>query len=894
MVRRIYKYSIYTVFLLLWGLVCQCSRPVGDMLPEFIMVDVIAPPVYSISGYVKGLLGQNLRLGNNNDSVIISASDSDPLTNDNFTFPENLRTLERYSISILDHPGIPTQLCELTENTASGVVVNSDIKNIEVICQDAYRVDGLISGGDGLLGSGLTLTINSSDSISLLSGDTGFVFDTPVSTLLYGTSGSTVNISAQPVNPWQDCYFGTPGVFSTSTGTNITVDTTLSTPLTCTLKYFNVYANITGLVYDGLVVNINGANYTYTAGTVTTDIIPMASGDLYGISITSQPPGQNCAIFGGGNGVTTVVEGSNVVASISCSVNTYNAGSSISGLSGSGLQLEIQGTLNSGGPFTKSVLVNPGASQYVIAADLNYGDTIATVSITAQPAGPDQYCSFADGSITYSYTGGSIAGSVTLQSVECSTNRISGAIAGYTSPSEGLEIRYTDVDTSTFYTLVINPGDSYSFGTVMGHSYTLSVISNPYNKAYDCYFDSNNSANVTGTISSSLTTENISCNALPAAGAPSLAYTPFYNVVTMSPGASGDIVCYRTDGGLSGCALTAGGSEYSPGGFCAQGSSLYTTPVAVVSTTTFNAVSCATSASIDGSDTTSFTATIYGTVVTPTFNPAGGIYETGQSVTIATPTPGATIHFTIDGTDPTLSSSNYTAPISITTNGSQKTIKAFAVASGYISSGINASTYTIAPYPTGLTVGLPSGTTLPITWNSVSGATGYRLYRSLLPQNSGGTPIYAGTGTSFSDSGLSYSTTYYYYIIAEYSGGIISNASSYVPGGTLDASGMPAVVYGSVTPPGPEPPPPGTLTPNYWVGTKASWVAGGYTYVIFDPNYQNISEFAVSAYDSAGTLVNTWLYPGRYITSVTVNGTSIDVVRQAGTTTILWADIYPP
>jgi ABC-type uncharacterized transport system auxiliary subunit len=44
------------------------------------------------------------------------------------------------------------------------------------------------------------------------------------------------------------------------------------------------------------------------------------------------------------------------------------------------------------------------------------------------------------------------------------------------------------------------------------------------------------------------------------------------------------------------------------------------------------------------------------TVAAPTFSPPGGTYTIGQNVTIQTPTLGATILYTTDGTEPTSSS----------------------------------------------------------------------------------------------------------------------------------------------------------------------------------------------------------------------------------------------
>ena len=47
------------------------------------------------------------------------------------------------------------------------------------------------------------------------------------------------------------------------------------------------------------------------------------------------------------------------------------------------------------------------------------------------------------------------------------------------------------------------------------------------------------------------------------------------------------------------------------------------------------------------------------TVATPVFNPLPGVYDLARSVAITSPTPGTTIYFTTDNTEPTTSSSNY-------------------------------------------------------------------------------------------------------------------------------------------------------------------------------------------------------------------------------------------
>lgn len=80
------------------------------------------------------------------------------------------------------------------------------------------------------------------------------------------------------------------------------------------------------------------------------------------------------------------------------------------------------------------------------------------------------------------------------------------------------------------------------------------------------------------------------------------------------------------------------------------------------------------------------------TCATPTFTPAGGITFYGsQDVELASTTSGAAIHYTLDGSDPTSSSSTYSAPINLT---STTTIKAIAVKNGMEDSEIASATYT--------------------------------------------------------------------------------------------------------------------------------------------------------------------------------------------------------
>ena len=90
----------------------------------------------------------------------------------------------------------------------------------------------------------------------------------------------------------------------------------------------------------------------------------------------------------------------------------------------------------------------------------------------------------------------------------------------------------------------------------------------------------------------------------------------------------------------------------------------------------------------------SFTVNALDAVATPTFDPAAKEYKEAQNVTISCATEGATIYYTTDVTDPTTSSTLYTAPITVSTD---TTIKAIAVKDGMKNSDVATAAYTITP-----------------------------------------------------------------------------------------------------------------------------------------------------------------------------------------------------
>jgi len=134
-------------------------------------------------------------------------------------------------------------------------------------------------------------------------------------------------------------------------------------------------------------------------------------------------------------------------------------------------------------------------------------------------------------------------------------------------------------------------------------------------------------------------------------------------------------------------------------------SSKYATPLPVSTNQTIKAIAIAPNYSQSAVGSAAYIINLP-TAATPTFAPPGGSYTTPQTVTLADTTSGAGIYYTTNGTAPTTASTKYAAPFTVN---STETIKAIAVASNYIQSGVGAATYTITLPPTAKPSFSPAG-----------------------------------------------------------------------------------------------------------------------------------------------------------------------------------------
>ena len=143
-------------------------------------------------------------------------------------------------------------------------------------------------------------------------------------------------------------------------------------------------------------------------------------------------------------------------------------------------------------------------------------------------------------------------------------------------------------------------------------------------------------------------------------------------------------------------------------------STLYSNPIPLPlnSTTTIKAKGYKTDWT--PSATASATYIITGTVADPIMNPAGGNYNTPQSVTITCATAGAQIRYTTNGTEPTANSMLYSTPLAISTT---TTLNAKAFKTDWIPSATNTQIYTIILGTVGTPTFNPAAGTYQIAQN---------------------------------------------------------------------------------------------------------------------------------------------------------------------------------
>ena len=147
--------------------------------------------------------------------------------------------------------------------------------------------------------------------------------------------------------------------------------------------------SVTGLEGSGLVLQNNGSDdLTITGNGAFTFDAPLTPGNSYNVTVATNPtnPAQTCSVINGSGQVPTE-DVTDVTVSCGEAADPVTIGGSVTGLEGSGLVLQNNGSdnlpIDGDGPFTFATSLTPG---------ITYDVTVAT-----NPTNPAQICSVING-----------------------------------------------------------------------------------------------------------------------------------------------------------------------------------------------------------------------------------------------------------------------------------------------------------------------------------------------------------------------------------------------------------------------------------------------------------------------------------------------------------------
>jgi sugar lactone lactonase YvrE len=240
---------------------------------------------------------------------------------------------------------------------------------------------------------------------------------------------------------------------------------------------------------------MGGDNLTVPADGKFVFAIPINNGNLYNVTVLTQPSGEVCSVSSGSG----IISGNTVAnVAIFCSTNKYTVGGTVTGLTGSVTLQNNSGDtlpLNSNGTYTFTTQVAFG-SPY-------------TVTVSSQPGG-NQTCSVANGASTMGAT------NVTNVNISCATSTyvVGGTVSGFNTNS-GIVGNKLVLQNNGGNDLNITTNGTFNFSTAITYNnpYNVTVKQQPSLQA--CTIAA---AGANGIITSTVSDIAVSCGTLNGGG----------------------------------------------------------------------------------------------------------------------------------------------------------------------------------------------------------------------------------------------------------------------------------------------------------------------------------------------------------------------------------------
>jgi len=675
-------------------------------------------------------------------------------------------TAHKYYVQAINISGTGSNSNTVDVSTVSSAPIASDATNINntsftanwasVTGATGYKlfVDGINVYTGASTSANITgLTANSSHSYYVQATNSG------------GTSvnSNTVNLTLNPDAPTAPVA----NVATDITNTSFTANWASSTNATSYTLYVNGTSVYTGsntsFSKTGLIA---GTAYTYYV-TATNITGTSANSNTVNVSTVSSAPVASAA-----TNITTTSFTANwgtVTGAITYNlfvdgVSVYNGSSTstnITGLTAGTAHSYYVQAVNSGGTSPSSTTINvstvasaPVASAATSITDTSFTANWATVSgATSYNLYIDSTLAYSGSNLSFNKTGltASSAHSYYVQAVNSGgTSANSGTINVTLNPATPLApvaSAATSITTTSFtanwassanassYTLYVNGTSVYT-----GSSTSANITSLTAGTAYNYYVTA---TNITGTSPSSTT---INVNTVPSA--------PVATTAT-SIGSTGFTANWGSVTGATTYKLYVDGTNVY------TGTALTYAVTGMSSATTHNYY--VTAINSGGTSANSNTISPLTLPVAPVANAASGMTTVAYTANWSSVTGATGYKLYLDGSATPITLGVVTS-YNVTGLSFDTSHNYYVVATNATGSSVSSNTISFTlPASTPVTTIATNLTTTSYTanWNSVLGATGYKLYL-----DGSGTPITLGNVTSYSVTGLTKSTTHTYYVKA--------------------------------------------------------------------------------------------------------------------------------